>query len=102
MKLTVFKGQYGFSVIAKNKQLKEGENKMYIQVQFPRGTEPEGERATIKINDAFFSMYKDKNNLAKPKLVIMDYTLAEDKQENTNNEVVEDFGFTDIPSDLPF
>ena len=97
MKLLVFKNQYGFSTLAKN-----GDDKLYIQVQFKKGTEPEGERARIKIKDAFFSMYKNKVGMAFPKLVIMDYELEEDKQENTNNEVVEDFGFTDVPSDLPF
>ena len=88
MKLLVFKGQYGFSTLAKN-----GDDKLYIQVQFKQGTEPEGERARIKINDAFFSMYKNKAGLAFPKLVIMNYDLEEDTtQNNTPVEEFEDLG----------
>ena len=68
MKLTVYKNQYGFSTLAKN-----GDVKIYIPVQFKKGLEPTEERATIKIEDAFFSNYTDKNGLTKPKLVIMQY-----------------------------
>ena len=70
MKLTVYKNQYGFSTLAKN-----GEDKMYVSVQFRKGQEPTEEKTEIKVNDAFFSMYKDKNNLAKPKFVVLDYTV---------------------------
>lgn len=88
MKLLVFKGQYGYSTLAKN-----GDDKLYIQVQFKQGTEPEGERARIKINDAFFSMYKNKAGLAFPKLVIMNYDLEEDTtQNNTPNDDFSDLG----------
>ena len=100
MKLLVFKGQYGYSTLAKN-----GDNKLYIQVQFNKGTEPEGERARIKINDAFFSNYTNKAGITFPKLVIMDYTIVEDTAQN--NTADEDFskGFptnTEVPDDLPF
>ena len=99
MKLTVFKNQYGFSTLAKN-----GEDKMYISVQFKRGSEPEGEKARIKINDAFFSMYKNKAGFAFPKLVVMDYTI-EDQNENMGYSFKGDYD--DIPpvsedDELPF
>ena len=70
MKLTVYKNQYGFSTLAKN-----GDVKIYIPVQFKKGLEPTGEKAEIKIENAFFSNYTDKNGLTKPKLVIMEYQI---------------------------
>ena len=77
MKLTVFKNQYGYSTLAKN-----GEDKLYISVQFKRGNEPNVDKARIEIKDAFFSMYKNKTGLAFPKLVIMDYTIEQETQPN--------------------
>lgn len=84
MKITVYNGQYGFSTLAKN-----GEDKMYIQVQFKKGTEPMGDSARIDIKEGFFSMYKDKNGLAKPKLVIMEYT----EETATTTEYGDDLPF---------
>lgn len=88
MKLTVFKNQYGFSTLAKN-----GEDKMYISVQFKKGQEPNLEKARIEIKDAFLSMYKNKTGIAFPKIVIMEYTILEDNSQQAN-----DF----IPDELPF
>ena len=85
MKLLVFKNQYGYSTLAKN-----GDDKLYISVQFKKGTEPEGERARIKIKDFFFSLYKNKEGTAFPKVVIMDYELEEDTTQN--NVPDEDLG----------
>ena len=92
MKLTVFKGQYGYSTLAKN-----GEDKMYIQVQFKKGNEPTQDRLRIEIEDAFFSMYKNKVGIAFPKLVVMKYVALEEEQPVSNNEMFESF-----PDDLPF
>jgi hypothetical protein len=97
MKLTVFKNQYGFSTLAKN-----GEDKMYVSVQFKRGNEPTQEKARIEIKDAFFSMYKNKAGFAFPKLVIMDYEVIEENK----SDFVPQFTDNDIPplddDDLPF
>lgn len=68
MKIYVFKNNYGWQTQAKN-----GEDKMYVDVQFKKGTEPEGTLCQIEIKDGFFSMYKNKQGLPKPKLVIMEY-----------------------------
>ena len=86
MKITVYNGQYGFSTLAKN-----GEDKMYIQVQFKKGTEPTGDSARIDIKEGFFSMYKDKNGLAKPKLVVMDYQI--EGETATTTEYGDDLPF---------
>ena len=96
MKLTVFKNQYGYSTLAKN-----GEDKMYIQVQFKKGSEPTQDKARIEIIDGFFSMYKNKAGFSFPKLVVMDYSI-EEQQIND----VPTFTDNDVPAfmgdDLPF
>jgi hypothetical protein len=92
MKLKVFKGQYGFSTLAKN-----GEDKMYIQVGFKKGQEPNSEKATIEMEDGFFSMYKNKVGIAFPKLVVMKYVELDEGQPVSNNEMLESY-----PDDLPF
>lgn len=100
MKLRVYKNQYGYSTLAKN-----GEDKMYISIQFKKGNEPQQDTVDIKINNAFFSMYKNKNGYAQPKLVIMDYEIESDKEyeqierEGIQNE--QDYQ-VDFSQDLPF
>jgi hypothetical protein len=96
MELTVFKNQYGYSTLAKN-----GDDKMYISVQFKKGNEPNTDRAKIKINNGFFSMYKNKVGIAFPKLVIMDYTI-EGEQEYQNSFPSDNFVPQFDDSDLPF
>jgi hypothetical protein len=96
MELTVFKNQYGYSTLAKN-----GEDKMYLSVQFKKGNEPNTDRAKIKINNGFFSMYKNKVGLAFPKLVIMDYTI-EGEQEYQNSFPSDEYVPQFDDSDLPF
>jgi RecA/RadA recombinase len=90
MKLTVYKNQFGFSTLAKN-----GDVKIYIPVQFKQGiAEPEGEKAEIELEDAFFSNYTDKNGLTKPKLIVMQY-----KELGDTTEYTDTFEFE---GDLPF
>ena len=95
-KLMVYKGQYGYSTLLKN-----NDDKLYVQVGFKRGQEPYGEKAMIDIKDGFLSFYKDKNGLAKPKIVILEYTELETQQNNVSS-----FTDNDVPAfmgdDLPF
>ena len=86
-KLTVYKGQYGFSTLLKN-----NEDKLYVQVAFRKGQEPVQDRVTIDIKDGFLSFYKDKNGLAKPKIVVLEY------QEIDSGVSVT----TEYSDDLPF
>lgn len=80
MKINVYKNMYGYSTLAKN-----GEDKMYISIQFKKGNEPNLEKAKINIKDAFFSMYKNKVGIAFPKLVVMDYEIEEDTATPQND-----------------
>lgn len=88
-KLTVYKGQYGFSTLLKN-----NEDKLYVQVAFRKGQEPTEEKVTIDIKNGFLSFYKDKNGFAKPKIVVLEYDLEYDLGDNITT------AYDD--SDLPF
>ena len=90
MELVVYKNQYGFSTLAKN-----GDVKIYIPVQFKKGMEPLGEKVKIKIENAFFSNYTDKNGLTKPKLVVMNYSEINEDNWSNSTTVLDD-------STLPF
>ena len=82
MKIYVNKGNYGWQTRAVN-----GEDKMYIDIQFKKGEEPSDDFCQIEIKDAFFSMYKTKVGHAKPKLVIMSYEKI-NKEDVSNDEIV--------------
>ena len=99
MKLRVYKNQYGFSTLAKN-----GEDKMYIQIQFKKGNEPSTDTTDIIIKDAFFSMYKNKQGLAFPKLIIMEYEIEGQKtDEQIEREGIQNEQYYDtFESGLPF
>ena len=94
-KLMVYKGQFGYSTLLKNQ-----EDKLYVQVGFRKGQEPFQEKAMIDIKDGFLSFYKDKNGLAKPKIVVLDYIevdIQAEHQPPTNEPVFDPYG-----DDLPF
>ena len=91
MKIYVNKTQYGWQTRAVN-----GEDKMYIDVQFKKGQEPEETFLQIEIIDGFFSMYKTKVGLAKPKLVIMSYKKISKEEYVPNDEEII------VPEELPF
>lgn len=99
MKLRVYKNQYGFSTLAKN-----GDDKMYISVQFKKGTEPSTDTTDIIIKDAFFSMYENKHGFAFPKLVIMEYKIEGQKtDEQIEREGIQNEQYYDtFESGLPF
>ena len=91
MKIYVNKSNYGWQTQARN-----GEDKLYLDVQFKKGTEPDVTFCQIEIKDGFFSMYKTKTGLAKPKLVILDYEKISKEEYISNDEQ------TIEVSDLPF
>ena len=98
MKLTVFRNQYGFSTLAKN-----GEDKMYLQVQFKKGQEPKSDKARIEVEDGFFSMYRNKTEDAVLKLVIMQYKEMDEFSNVSNFETnVPNFQASYEDDDLPF
>lgn len=96
-KLMVYKGQFGYSTLLKN-----GEDKLYVQVGFRKGQEPFQEKAMIDIKDGFLSFYKDKNGIAKPKLVILDYTELDIQVEQNYQPPVNEPVFDPYGDELPF
>ena len=85
MKINVYKGQYGYSTLCKN-----GEDKVYLQVQFKREMEPTEERLRIDIKDGFFSAYKNKNGVVIPKLVVMQYEIEGEQNNNMSEDNFDD------------
>ena len=91
MKLTVYKNQYGYSTLCKNKDQNGNEQKCYMSVQFKRGLEPCGDKAHIEIEDGFFSCYTDRNGNVFPKLVIMAWY-----PDDSRDDYREPVGFNNI------
>lgn len=100
-KTRIFKNEYNgkgfYSTSVSNKNQDGTYEKLYISVQFKKGMEVEGD---IDIKDGFLSMYKDRNGLAKPKIVVLDYTELETAQNNNYQDPFNNT--TTIPDDLPF
>ena len=90
-KTMIFKSEYGYSTAISNKNQEGTYDKMYLQVQLPKGVELEN-KTMIDITKGFLTFYKTKEGLPKLKIVVMDF--------ETENKV-EDIEQLDT-SDLPF
>ena len=71
-KTMIFKGEYGYSCTISNKNEEGNYDRMYIQVQLPKGIELEN-KTIIEIQKGFMTFYKTKEGLPKLKIVIMDF-----------------------------
>ena len=80
-KTMIFKSEYGYSIAISNKNQEGNYDKMYLQVQLPKGIELEN-KTMIEIQNGFITFYKTKEGLPKLKLVIMEFTTE-------NNELPE-------------
>lgn len=70
--MKVFKTRYGWSTKIYNKY-NDVESTMYMDVQFKKGEEPTGNKATIDIKKFFMSCYSLKDGTVKPKIIITEY-----------------------------
>lgn len=87
-----FNGKEMYSTSISNKMADGSMENMYVSVQLPKGKSLEN-KSTIDVTKGFISFYKDKNGLAKPKFVIMEY----------NEEISQEIqGISDNNPDLPF
>lgn len=87
-----FNGKEMYSTSISNKMADGSMENMYVSVQLPKGKSLEN-KSTIDVTKGFISFYKDKNGLAKPKFVIMEY----------NEEISQEMqGISDNNPDLPF
>lgn len=69
-----------YSTYISNKNIDGTYEKLYLTVQLPRETILE-DRTEIDITNGFLTFYKDRNGLAKVKIVILEFTESE-KQES--------------------
>ena len=90
-KTMIFKSEYGYSIAISNKNQEGQYDKMYIQVQLPKGIELEN-KTMIEITKGFMTFYKTKEGLPKLKIVIMEFE-TENKIEETNIEPIDDLPF---------
>ena len=77
-------GKTAYSTSISNKNLDGTYEKMYITVQFPKGTVIENQ-TDVTILESFMSFYKNKDGIAKPKIVVMKFE-QESKDEFVSNE----------------
>lgn len=76
-KLWIYKSKFGgYSTLLKN-----GEDKMYVQVSFRKEQEPDADKLQIEIKDAFLGFSKTKEGIYKNKIVVLDYVELFDKNE---------------------
>lgn len=101
----IFKSEYGYTTTISNKNINGEYEKMYIQVQFPKGIELEN-KTKIKIVSSFLSFYKAKDGMPKLKLVVQDFRTEEDMQKMEEDYVKEEReaiqNENEYEDDLPF
>lgn len=91
-KTRCYKGKYGYSCSISNKNQDGSYSNMFMQIQLPKGIEPE-DKSTIEIIRGFISFYENKDGNKIPKIVAMEIKQDEPKQEENY--------FSD-PDSLPF
>jgi len=87
----IYKSQQygGYSTYVTN----QDKEKMYISVGFKKDNEPTEDKLKIEVTKAFFTFYKTKQGMSKPKIVVMEYT--KEQQDDFMNVPLDS-------SDLPF
>lgn len=77
-------GKTFYSTSISNRNLDGTYEKMYITVQFPKDTVIDNQ-TDVTILESFMSFYKNKDGIAKPKIVVMKFE-QESKDEFVSNE----------------
>lgn len=75
-------GKTVYSTSISSKNIDGTYDKMYVTVQFPKGTIIEN-KTDITILESFISFYRNKVGLAIPKIVVMKF--EKEEQEEINN-----------------
>lgn len=76
-------GKTVYSTSISSKNIDGTYDKMYIAVQFPKGTTIEN-KTDITIIESFMSFYKNKDGLAMPKIVVMKFEKEEQEEINSS------------------
>lgn len=103
-KIMIFKNNFGFyeGTISNKKQDNTYEN-MYVSINFNKCEAPEN-KTLINVTDGFIGFYKTKEGLPKPKFIISNYEIINNKQDNNyipNDEEQNPFEITSDDT-LPF
>ncbi len=77
-------GKTVYSTSISSKNIDGTYDKMYITVQFPKDTVIDNQ-TDVTILESFMSFYKNKDGIAKPKIVVMKFE-QESKDEFVSNE----------------
>lgn len=81
MKLLINRSDYGYSVPLKNEF--NGETiKYYLQVTFGKNITPPVKNCQIEAKSYFFSCYKKKDDTTAPKLIITDFEVLQEYEQN--------------------
>lgn len=102
-KTMIFRSEYGYSTAISNKKQDNTYENMYVSINFNKCEPPEN-KTLINVTDGFISFYKTKEGLPKPKFIISNYEIINNKQDNIfipNDEEQNPFEITS-DSDLPF
>lgn len=90
--IMIFSNDKGYSTSISNKKEDGSYENMFIAVNFRKGVSVEN-KTKINVTNGFLSFYKTKENVAKPKIVIMEF---ETENNSSKNEVIAE------DDDLPF
>lgn len=90
-KTKIYKGKYGYSCSISNKKQDGSYSNMFMQLQLPKGIEPE-DKSTIEIIRGFISFYENKDGNKIPKIVVLDFNYINDSKNDNN-----DYRQNDLP-----
>lgn len=113
--MKIFRNKYGWSTSAHSKNLDGTENKAYVDVQFPRGTEPVVDTIDGKLifksggkeSECFLSSYKKRDGSVQIKLVMLGKTTIEQTtltgdDRDVTGHIKEENKVTITTEELPF
>lgn len=80
-KTMIFKNDYGYSTSISKKNKEDKYDKIYVAVQFLSGVEVEN-KTLIEIKNGFISFYSTKDGLPKIKLIILDFEIISNNDDN--------------------
>lgn len=93
----------GYSTAISKKNQNGEYERMYLNVQLPKGVELEN-KTNIEITKGFLSFYQTKEGLPKIKIVVMEYKIDEEEQyKQEERQTIQDEEIYGISQDdLPF
>lgn len=101
-KTMIFRNDYGYSCAISKKNQNGEYEKIYLQVQMPKGIELEN-KTMVEITNGFLSFYNTKDGLPKLKIVVLEFTTDEEqKYIQEEREAIQNEENYTFNNDLPF